>query len=107
MEKDFDKENGCFVAGVRKVYTLIELKKKKIFVWRERERERERVKRLKRRKKMIHFLLLQNRQGQTRLSRWYIPVQAEEKGKVESEVHRMITSRPTKFSNFINVRILY
>ena len=108
MEKDFDKENGCFVAGVRKVYTLIELKKKRFLCGeRERERERERVKRLKRRKKMIHFLLLQNRQGQTRLSRWYIPVQAEEKGKVESEVHRMITSRPTKFSNFINVRILY
>eukprot|EP00938_MAST-03A_sp_MAST-3A-sp1_P003634 g3634.t1 len=51
---------------------------------------------------MIHFLLLQNRQGQTRLSRWYVPVKAEEKGKIESEVHRMITSRPSKFSNFIN-----
>ena len=55
---------------------------------------------------MIHFLLLQNRQGQTRLSRWYVPVKAEEKGKIESEVHRMITSRPSKFSNFINVRFL-
>jgi len=46
VEKDFDKENGCFVAGVRKVYTLIELKKKR-FLCGERERESKKVEKKK------------------------------------------------------------
>ena len=53
MEKDFDKENGCFVAGVRKVYTLIELKKKR-FLCGERERERE-SKKVEKKKKNDSF----------------------------------------------------
>ena len=59
---------------------------------------------------MIHYILLQNRQGQTRLSRWYIPVKAEEKAKMEAEVHRMVTARPSKFTNFVELekhKIIY
>lgn len=99
----------------------------------------------------IKFLLLQNRQGKTRVSKWYIPVKCvntaarcsgrpyrwrrpspgplavaapprrrpathrahlvprlrqtlgrfEEKAEVEREVHRIVTTRPASYTNFI------
>ena len=52
----------------------------------------------------IRFFLLQNRQGKTRLSKWYVDVEEEEKRKIESEVHRMITLRDAKYTNFVEVR---
>ncbi len=41
---------------------------------------------------MILFILLHNRQGKTRLSKWYIPmVQGEEeKSKIEVDVYRLV-----------------
>lgn len=49
-------------------------------------------------------MLLQNRQGKTRLSKWYVDVEEEEKRKIEGEVYRLTTSRDAKFTNFIEVR---
>ena len=53
---------------------------------------------------MIHFLLLQNRQGKTRLAKYYSPFEHEEKRQLEAEVHKLITKRDPKFTNFIEVR---
>jgi AP-2 complex subunit sigma-1 len=41
----------------------------------------------------IRFFLLQNRQGKTRLSKWYYVVPEAEKKRIEAEVHRMVVSR--------------
>lgn len=73
---------------------------------------------------MIRFFLLQNRQGKTRLSKWYVPppsnqansnakvtLTAEaEKARIEGEVHRLVTSRDKKYTNFIefnNYKLIY
>ena len=53
---------------------------------------------------MIQYLLLQNRQGKTRLAKYYAPFDDQEKRKLEDEVHRMITTRDPKFTNFLEVR---
>ena len=63
---------------------------------------------------------MQNRQGKTRLSKWYIPppstapgssVSPEaEKVRVEAEVHRLVTARDKKYTNFIeynNYKLIY
>jgi len=50
---------------------------------------------------MIHFVLLQNRQGKTRLAKWYTPYPTDEKRSIEVEIHRMVTTRDQKFTNFI------
>lgn len=52
----------------------------------------------------IRFFLLQNRQGRTRLSKWWVAVDESDKRKIESEVHRLVTSRDNKFTNFVEVR---
>lgn len=53
----------------------------------------------------IRFFLLQNRQGKTRLSKWYVAIEEEEMRKIESEVHRIVTSRDSKYTNFVEVRV--
>jgi len=53
---------------------------------------------------MIHFLLVQNRQGKTRLSKWYTPYDDAEKRKLSEEIHRLVNSRETKFTNFVEFR---
>ena len=52
----------------------------------------------------IRFFLLQNRQGKTRLSKWYVAIEDSEKRKIENEVHRLVTARDNKFTNFVEVR---
>ena len=52
----------------------------------------------------IRFFLLQNRQGRTRLSKWWVTVEESDKRKIESEVHRLVTSRDNKFTNFVEFR---
>lgn len=68
---------------------------------------------------MIRFFLLQNRQGKTRLSKWYVPPPSQgasasssesEKVRIENEVHRMVTARDKKYTNFIeynNYKLIY
>lgn len=70
---------------------------------------------------MIRFFLLQNRQGKTRLSKWYIPPPSQssggvttspemEKVRIEAEVHRLVTARDKKYTNFIeynNYKLIY
>jgi AP-2 complex subunit sigma-1 len=53
---------------------------------------------------MIHFFLVQNRQGKTRLSKWYSPYDDVEKRKLTDEVHRLVNSREAKFTNFVEFR---
>ena len=52
----------------------------------------------------VRFFLLQNRQGKTRLSKWYVAAEDSDKRKIESEVHRLVTTRDAKFTNFVEVR---
>jgi hypothetical protein len=52
---------------------------------------------------MIHFLLLQNRQGKTRLAKFYSAFEHDEKRQLQTEVHKLITKRDPKFTNFIEV----
>jgi len=56
---------------------------------------------------MIHFLLLQNRQGKTRLAKWYSSFEHEEKRQLESEVYRQIVKRDGNATNFIEFRNNY
>mmetsp|Transcript_4924 Transcript_4924/g.5058 ORF Transcript_4924/g.5058 Transcript_4924/m.5058 type:complete len:144 (-) Transcript_4924:86-517(-) len=60
---------------------------------------------------MIRFFLLQNRQGKTRLSKWYVsPPDDNERLKLESDIHRMIIMRDKKHTNFVeyqNYKIVY
>eukprot|EP01066_Platyproteum_vivax_P006306 Platyproteum_vivax@DN2105_c0_g1_i1.p1 len=50
---------------------------------------------------MIRFILLQNRQGKTRLSKWYTSYTDEEKIKISSDIHRSIIVRDKKWTNII------
>jgi AP-2 complex subunit sigma-1 len=52
----------------------------------------------------IRFFLLQNRQGKTRLSKWYVAIEEADKRKIENEVHRLVTARDSKFTNFVEFR---
>ncbi|KAG8755423.1 AP-2 complex subunit sigma [Serendipita sp. 396] len=60
---------------------------------------------------MIRFILVQNRQGKTRLSKWYAPFEDEEKVRIRGEVHRLIAPRDQKHqSNFVeyrNYKVIY
>lgn len=50
----------------------------------------------------IRFFLIQNRQGKTRLSKWYVPYSDSEKIRLKSEVHRLIVPRDQKHqANFV------
>lgn len=51
---------------------------------------------------MIRFFLLQNRQGKTRLSKWYVvPPDDSERAKMEADVNQVVVTRDRKFTNFV------
>ena len=55
---------------------------------------------------MIRFFLLQNKQGKTRLSKWYQNAPDDlERVKLEADVHRIISMRGRGFTNFVEVSI--
>ncbi|KAG0655180.1 AP-2 complex subunit sigma [Rhodotorula mucilaginosa] len=42
---------------------------------------------------MLRFVLVQNRQGKTRLSKFYVPYEEDEKSRIRGEVHSTGTTR--------------
>lgn len=53
---------------------------------------------------MIRFILIQNRQGKSRLSKFYVPHTDDEQTRLKGEVHRLIAPRDQKYqSNFVEV----
>lgn len=54
---------------------------------------------------VLSFILVQNRQGKTRLAKWYAPYNDTEKIKLKEEVHRVVAPRDQKYlSNFVEFR---
>ena len=60
---------------------------------------------------MIKFILVQNRQGKTRLSKWCITLSQEERQKLSMDVHKIVAIRDAKnqsnFAEFRNYKIVY
>ncbi|KAL8143055.1 hypothetical protein V2J09_016087 [Rumex salicifolius] len=50
---------------------------------------------------MIHFVLLINRQGKVRLTKWYSPYSQTERSKVIRELSGMFLTRGPKLCNFV------
>ncbi|CAO1637342.1 unnamed protein product [Sympodiomycopsis kandeliae] len=54
---------------------------------------------------MIRLVLVQNRQGKSRLSKFYVPYEDEEQVRIKGEIHRLIAPRDQKYqSNFVEYR---
>eukprot|EP00796_Vickermania_ingenoplastis_P007262 gene7262-5108_t len=60
---------------------------------------------------MIHFMLLQNRMGVTRLAKFYAPADDAEREAISKEVHGIVCARDSNQANFVvfrgNVKLVY
>ena len=60
---------------------------------------------------MLRYVLVQNRQGKTRLSKFYMAMEEDEKNRLKSEIHRLVASREGKgqanFVEYRNHKIVY
>ncbi|PSR70914.1 hypothetical protein PHLCEN_2v13228 [Hermanssonia centrifuga] len=53
----------------------------------------------------LNIWITENRQGKTRLSKWYVPYDDDEKVRLRGEVHRLVAPRDQKYqSNFVEFR---
>ncbi|RMD40399.1 hypothetical protein DV735_g4717, partial [Chaetothyriales sp. CBS 134920] len=52
---------------------------------------------------VLSFILIQNRQGKTRLAKWYQPYSDDEKIRLKGEVHRLIAPRDQKHQSNFNL----
>ena len=56
---------------------------------------------------MIRFILVQNRQGKTRLAKWFVTYEEDERSRIKNDVHKLVASRDQKYqSNFVEVRLV-
>ncbi|KNH06715.1 Adaptor protein complex sigma subunit [Perkinsela sp. CCAP 1560/4] len=59
---------------------------------------------------MIQFFLIQNRNGQTRLEKWYTNCETANKLEIKKEVHLLVSPRGSKHTPFLEYsgkRLLY
>ncbi|KNE62859.1 AP-2 complex subunit sigma, variant [Allomyces macrogynus ATCC 38327] len=53
----------------------------------------------------IQFILVQNRQGKTRLAKWYVPLDDHDKLAIKEDVHKTTSQRDQRQqSNFVEFR---
>ena len=53
---------------------------------------------------MIRYVLVQNRVGKTRLSKWYVPYTEDEKHQLTVDIYRVLNARDSRYSNFVEFR---
>ena len=59
----------------------------------------------------LHFFLIQNRQGKTRLAKWWDAHEDGTKNRIKGEVHRLVAGRDTRhqsnFAAYDGLRLVY
>ncbi|VWU51221.1 AP-2 complex subunit sigma, putative [Hepatocystis sp. ex Piliocolobus tephrosceles] len=59
---------------------------------------------------MLNFILLQNRQGKTRFSKWYIKCEESKQKKIERDINKILINRNKSYTNIFiyeNYKIVY